>query len=129
MIKFPRFLKFAFVGAFGALVNTSLLYIFTEYFGIYYLLSSILAMEMAIIFQFALNDYWTFRDKRSSNLRIFFFRLLKSNLWRVAGIFVNVSVLYVLTEFFGVYYIFSNFIGIGCAFVFNYSMESKLTWR
>ncbi|AIG97495.1 GtrA family protein [Archaeoglobus sp.] len=129
MIEFLRLLKFASVGAFGALINTLLLYIFTEYFRIYYIVSSVLAIEVAIVIQFTLNDYWTFKDKRSTNVRIFLFRLLKSNLWRVAGIFVNISILYVLTELFKIYYIFSNFIGIGCAFIFNYIMESKLTWR
>ncbi|WP_086975706.1 GtrA family protein [Archaeoglobus fulgidus] len=129
MIEFLRLLKFASVGAFGALINTLLLYIFTEYFRIYYIVSSVLAIEVAIVVQFTLNDRWTFKDKRSTNVRIFLFRLLKSNLWRVAGIFVNISILYVLTELFKIYYIFSNFIGIGCAFIFNYIMESKLTWR
>ncbi|AAB90627.1 GtrA family protein [Archaeoglobus fulgidus] len=129
MIEFLRLLKFASVGAFGALINTLILYIFTEYFRVYYIVSSILAIEIAIVVQFILNDRWTFRDKRSSDLRLFLFRLLKSNLWRVAGIFVNISILYVLTELFKIYYIFSNFVGIGCAFIFNYIMESKLTWR
>jgi dolichol-phosphate mannosyltransferase len=128
-MKIPRLLKFALVGAAGAIINTSLLYILTEFCRLYYLLSSLIALEVAIFFQFIANDFWTFREKRSSSLSLFFQRLLKSNLWRLLGIGVNIFVLYSLTEFLGLYYILSNIAGIFCAFTLNYTLESRLTWR
>lgn len=125
----PRIFKFALVGGLGAVINSSLLYIFTEFLKLYYLLSSIFAIECAIVIQFILNDLWTFRDRKSRNVRVIVTRLMKSNLWRTIGIFINILVLYILTEFFGVYYIISNLAGILCAFIFNYFFESRLTWR
>lgn len=129
MIDFWRLFKFAIIGGIGATLNTSLLYVFTESLGLYYLVSSILAVEIAIVFQFTLNDFWTFRDRRSNSIKIFIWRLVKSNVWRTFGMAVNVSILFILTEFFGVYYIVSNFAGIFCAFLINYFLENKLTWK
>lgn len=128
-MRIPRLFKFSLVGAAGAIVNTSLLYILTEFCRLYYLVSSIIALEIAIVFQFVANDFWTFREKRSSSLSVFFQRLLKSNLWRLLGIAVNIFILYSLTEFLGLYYILSNIAGIFCAFALNYTLESRLTWR
>lgn len=125
----PRIFKFALVGGLGAVINSSFLYLFTEYFGLFYLISSVLSIEIAIVMQFVLNDFWTFRDRRSRSVGVILIRLMKSNLWRTMGMAVNILVLYILTEFFGVYYIISNFAGILCAFTFNYIFESRLTWR
>jgi dolichol-phosphate mannosyltransferase len=125
---FIRLIRFSIVGVIGAGINTGLLWLFTDLAGIYYLLSSAIAIEIAILIQFLLNDRWTFKEKKTKGVKQFIVRILKSNLWRSGGLVVNIGVLYLLTEYAGIYYLTSNIFGIFCAFLWNYLFESRLTW-
>ena len=126
--NFERLLKFSVVGAFGALINSFFLWLFTEIAGIFYLFSSLVAIEIAIFVQFMLNDRWTFHERRTKGWSEFFKRILKSNIWRAGGIALNIAVLFLLTEYAHIYYLLSNIFGILCAFISNYILESRLTW-
>jgi len=123
-----RLFKFSIVGGIGAVINTGLLWLFTEVAGIYYLYSSIVAIEIAILMQFIMNDRWTFKEQKTTQVAQFITRLVKSNIWRSGGLAVNIGVLYLLTEYAGVYYLLSNIVGIFCAFLLNYLLESRFTW-
>ena len=123
-----RLTKFSIVGAIGAGINTGFLWVFTDVAGIFYLYSSAIAIEIAIILQFLMNDRWTFKEQKTTHVEQFIKRILKSNLWRSGGLVVNIGVLYFLTEYVGVYYLLSNIVGIICAFLLNYLFESRLTW-
>jgi len=57
------------VGVIGAVINTGLLWLFTDLVGIYYLFSSAIAIEIGIIIQFLLNDRWTFREKKTNGYK------------------------------------------------------------
>jgi dolichol-phosphate mannosyltransferase len=123
-----RLIKFSIVGGIGAGINTGFLWLFTDLAGIYYLYSSVVAIEIAILMQFLMNDRWTFKEQRTTHVAQLMTRILKSNIWRSGGLVVNVGVLYFLTEYADVYYLLSNIVGIFCAFLLNYLMESRLTW-
>jgi len=41
---------------------------------------------------------------------------------------INVMVLYVLTQYFGIYYLVSNFIGIVCGFLTNFLLSNHWAW-
>jgi dolichol-phosphate mannosyltransferase len=125
---FFRMIKFSIVGVIGAGINTGFLWILTDLAGLYYLFSSVVAIEIAIMMQFMMNDRWTFRDRKTTGAGQFIKRIFKSNLWRSGGLAVNVGILYLFTAYIGVYYLLSNIFGIICAFSLNYILESRLTW-
>ena len=120
-----RFLKFCVVGASGVVVNEGLLFVLTEYVGLFYILSSIIGMEIAIITNFILNDSWTFRDKNNGT---FFSRLLRWNSARFLTVLVNLFVLWALTTL-GMHYLISNLFGIALATGLAYAMSSKWVWK
>ena len=61
-----RALRFGTVGASGILVNTALLAFLTEVVGIYWLLSAILATQGSSLWNFALTEFWVFRERRAT---------------------------------------------------------------
>jgi dolichol-phosphate mannosyltransferase len=124
-----RLLRFILVGTFGAVLNTGLLWFFTGFWKIYYLLSSLCSIELCILFQFFLNDRWTFHDRKTRTAKQLIQRVFLSNTWRTGGILINLGILWLLTEFQGINYLVSNGIGILAAFLFNYLLESKFTWK
>jgi dolichol-phosphate mannosyltransferase len=124
-----RFLKFCAVGLSGVLVNIGLLWLLTEFAGLFYLLSAAISIESSIISNFVLNDYFTFRDRRSPQAKSFLSRLLKFNLVSLAGLGINMAVLWLLTEVFGIYYLLSNLCGIAVATLWNYLVNTWWTWK
>ncbi len=124
-----RFLKFCAVGLSGVLVNMSLLWLLTEFVGLFYLLSAAIGIETSIISNFILNDYITFPDRRPSGVKPFFNRLVKFNLVSLAGLGFNIGVLWLLTEVFGIYYLLSNLCGIAVATLWNYLANTWWTWK
>jgi len=123
-----RLVKFSIVGVIGAGINTGFLWVLTDVARLYYLFSSVVAIEIAILMQFLMNDRWTFKETKTQHVEQFIKRVFKSNVWRSGGLAVNIGVLYLLTEYMGVYYLLSNIVGIICAFLLNYILESRLTW-
>jgi putative flippase GtrA len=123
-----RFLKFATVGASGVVVNQGLLWFFTEIVGLYYLFSAAIGIEISIITNFILNEKWTFRD-RSKGKKGILRRGVKFNAVSVAGLVINISVLFAFTEYLGIHYLTSNLIGICATFLWNYFVNLGWTWK
>jgi len=124
-----RFAKFCLVGLSGVLVNMGLLWLLTEFAGLFYLLSAAISIESSTLSNFILNDHFTFHDRRSPTLKSFLSRLVKFNLVSLAGLMLNMGVLWLLTEVFGVYYLLSNLCGIVVATLWNYLVNTWWTWR
>lgn len=129
--QFARFFRFCTVGLSGVFVNEGALKCFTETVGLYYVYSSVLAAEIAIVSNFLLNEFWTFRDWSSkrpgmeNRLRRFF----KFNLICALGVILNVAVLWALTDLAGLYYLISNLFGIAVSTIWNYGLNSNITWE
>lgn len=120
-------LKFAAVGISGIAVNMGFLWVFTEFAGLNYKISSPFAVELSIIWNFFLNNYWTFIGTK--NKSGFFKRIGKFHLTAMLGFAINYFILVLLTEKFAVHYLISNLIGIFIAFFWNYFINVKWTWR
>jgi dolichol-phosphate mannosyltransferase len=124
---YTRFLKFSLVGFSGVLVNTGLLYVLTAYLGVVYFISSIFAIELSILSNFLLNDIWTWRDRTK---KTFWKRLLQYHISvGITAVLVNWVILILLTEFFGLYYMISNLIGIACGTLANYLINDLWTFK
>ncbi|NPA62370.1 MAG: glycosyltransferase family 2 protein [Methanococci archaeon] len=123
--EFLRMLKFGFVGFLGIFVNIGVLYILTEIFGIYYLISGIIAVELSILHNFLWNYFWTFKDRNNKFLN----SLCKYNLSCLISMVINILVLYTLTQYFGIYYIISDLIGIICGFLANYLLSNHWAFK
>ena len=124
-----RFIKFCLVGLSGILVNMGLLWLMTEVAGLFYLLSAAISIETSIVSNFILNDFFTFPDRRLRGAKPFFSRLLKFNLVSLIGLSLNMGVLLLLTNVFGVYYLISNLCGIAAATLWNYLFNTWWTWK
>lgn len=127
--ELTRFVRFCLVGASGILVNMGLLWLLTEVAGLFYLFSAAVSIESSIISNFALNDFFTFPDRRAPGTKPFLRRLVKFNLVSLAGLGLNMAVLWTLTDLFGVYYLLSNLCGIVVATLWNYLVNFWWTWK
>ncbi len=117
-----RILKFACVGCIGIAVNTVVLYILSRWLGLPLAASSAIAVELAIISNYFINDRWTFA-RRAISVR----RFAKFNVASLSGLSVNVATVWLLTRL-GIYFIAANLVGIPLGFASNYALSSAWVW-
>ncbi|MCP4632560.1 MAG: GtrA family protein [candidate division Zixibacteria bacterium] len=125
-----RFLKFSVVGFTGVVVNMGLLYILTERFALYYMISSGIAIGTSIFSNFIINDLWTWGDRKKFTKTGYFTRMFKYHV--SAGIAASVGnflSLVVLTEIAGIYYIISNLVGIAVGVIINFLLNDRWTYK
>lgn len=122
-----RVLKFFAVGLSGFIVNMGVLYVLSEFFNIYYIVSSIIAIEISILTNFILNDLWTWGDRAKKSL---FNRLIQYHISvGITAILINWLFLIFFTEVIGVYYLISNLIGIAAGTLFNFIINDIWTFK
>ncbi len=124
-----RILKFALVGLSGVFVNLGILWMLTDIVGFYYLLSAVFSIEASIISNFVMNDVWTFRDRKKKGFGEWLKRMAKFNVVSLPSFPMQMVVMGVLKEFFGVYYLLAAFFGILIVFIWNFVANTLWTWR
>jgi dolichol-phosphate mannosyltransferase len=128
-----RFLKFIGVGLSGVVVNEGILALTTLFTTWSKYVAEIPGIEVSIITNFILNDYFTFRDRRTGQNSAFFSRLLRFNLISIVGVLINIGIYSLITGVFGLDNLpgrlLANFIGIVVAFLWNYLVNNVWTWK
>lgn len=61
--RHSRIIKFAIVGGSGTTIYMSLLYILTEWVGLWYMASAAVGIGVVFFYSYNLNSRWTFRDR------------------------------------------------------------------
>ncbi len=134
-LGFPmgRFIRFGCVGLSGVFVDMAVFYLLSDPTTLAWGLtrSKIIAAEAAIINNFLWNDRWTFGDiaSRQKGWRRRFKRLVKFNLICLAGLILNVLLLNLLFNLFGINRYVANLIAIAIVTLWNFWMNLKLSWR
>lgn len=123
--EFVKICKFAAVGLTGVGVNLAILYTLVDIAGFDTILSALVSIETSILWNFILNDTWTFT--RSSE-HSFMSRVIRFNSICAIGAVVNICI-YIALIGAGVWYIASETVAIICAFLFNYALNRVHTWK
>ncbi len=129
-LPMKRFLSYGLVGLSGVFVDMSIFYLLgTIGWGL--TSSKIVSSEVAVLNNFLWNDLWTFRD--ISSLQVGWGRLvkrfLKFNLICLIGIGLNLIILNILYNYFGINKNLANLIAIAIVTIWNFWFNLKLSWR
>ncbi len=129
-VPVKRFLSYGLVGLSGVFVDMSIFYLLgTMGWGL--TSSKIISSEVAVLNNFLWNDIWTFRDISSlqAGWGKLIKRFLKFNLICLIGIGLNLIILNILYNYFGVDKNLANLIAIAIVTVWNFWFNLKLSWR
>jgi putative flippase GtrA len=112
--------RFGAVGLSGIVVNQLALALFTEVFGVVYLISAVLATQASTVSNFLGTEYWAFSGReRHRSLRTRFLSFLALN---NATLLLRIPLLALFAEVFGINYLVANFatliITFGVRFLF-----------
>lgn len=121
-----RFAGFAVVGATGILVNSLVLYLGTDKFHLYYLLSAAAATVLSTLWNFSLTELLVYHSQAQSQGR-----LKRMGLFFVMNLIalgLRTPVIYLLTTVLGVYYVLSNLISLIILTVLRFLLADNLIW-
>jgi dolichol-phosphate mannosyltransferase len=126
-LNFKTIIKFAFAGGTGAIIILLITWLLTEKTGLWYIYSAAISIELSILWAFTLNTKYTFKHNFKNSNDILK-SLAKYHVTALGGMIINLTVLYFLTNYFQIYYLLSEFIGIAVAFSFNYLASNRYVW-
>ncbi|KJE49751.1 MULTISPECIES: GtrA family protein [Acidiplasma] len=120
ILKRGTILRYSIIGLSGIAVNEGFLFLLHPYLG--NILSIIPAIEISIIYNFFMNNRFTFNGHG-----MFLKRLFKYNIFNLIGYGVNLLIYY-FAIFENVSIYIADLLGIIVAFIITYSTASFLVW-
>ena len=121
----PYIGKFSLVGISGIFVNQGCLTFLVSVLEFDIAVAGIIAIELSILSNFFLNNFWTWKEKREST---FITRLIKYHMVTFISGGVNYFILLILTSM-GLHYFISNLIGIGFGTLVNFILNHFWTFK
>jgi putative flippase GtrA len=126
LIKKRRlFLGYFIIGGVATIIDMGLLFIFVEYFKIWYIYSSIMSFMIAAIFNFSMNKYFNFRNKSNK----IFVQFVMFALVALVGVILNTILLYILVEFVKLWYMIAKIITAAIVLFWNYNINKRFTFK
>ncbi|MCK9579851.1 MAG: GtrA family protein [Methanoregula sp.] len=120
-----RIFWFIGVGAIASVTDICLLWIFCEWFGIWYLLASAISYCIGILVSYCLNKVLTFHDYNRHYVRQFStFTIISASC-----LLVNVCIIWLGVTFLALNYLVAKVIATFCAVFWNYYGQSRITFR
>src|SRR3990167_8470652 len=125
--RYRTFFKFSTVGVSNTIVDFGLFYALTRVTKMDLLIANPISVETAIIWSFFWNNLWTFskiKNQRPLAIRFFIFQFVS-----LGALILSQDVLFILNRFLGVFDLFAKAATIPAVLIFNYSLNSRWTFR
>lgn len=123
LVRRKRFVMYATIGAFGAVLDLGL-FVFLHSLGFSLLLANVIATSCAVIHNFAWHHFVTFKEHDQTP----HVALVKFISVSLAGIAFN-SVIVLAGVSLGLFPAIAKIVAIGCVTVWNYLMNTRVTFR
>lgn len=118
-----RLVRYLISGGTGAAVDFGLLFALTDWLGLWYLASAVIAFVVAFGVSFVLQKLWTFRDRATDRVKrqlAFYLAVALANL------VLNTALVFVFVEYAGLYYLFAQFLAAGLIAVSSFFIYRRL---
>jgi len=127
--KFRRFIQFTLVGGTGNIWHYGLLWALTEYAGLWYGFSLVIAIFVAMTNNYLINHYWTFRGEREANknLLLGWVKFIGNSAIGDYGIALPLTI--GLASGLGVWYMLASAFASVAALFFKYFVSKNWIWK
>lgn len=121
--QISEFMGYAIVGGIATVVDVGSLYVITEFFGIYYLLSNVASFGLGLLTNYGLSIRFVFKHRKMRDARAEFAIFAGVG---IAGLVLNTGLLWLFTSLIGIYYLISKGMAVILVFLFNYFVRKYL---
>lgn len=118
-------MRYAIAGGVGVVANAATLYVATEFFGLWYLASAVVAYVVGLIVAFSLQKFWTFHQ-HAGNMRLQFTTYTAVSL---VNLVLNLSFLYVAVELLGLWYFGSQLFVLAIMALLSFLVNRNFTFK
>ena len=120
-------LKFGFVGGLGIFLNQYVLFVLTGIYNVYFLFGAILSSQVAVLVNFALNNFLVFRSRESAGGLVK--KVLLFNAVSSSDLLVRIPLLWGLTSALGISFLYTaNLVSILVTFGGRFLVSEKKIW-
>jgi len=112
-----QFFRYIFVGGLAFIIDIGFLYILTNFFGYYYLISAAISFTLGLIANYLLSTHWVFNKHNLNNLTLEF------SIFTVIGIIglgLNELFIWVFTAELNIYYLTSKIFAAALILIWNF---------
>lgn len=117
-----QFIKYFFASGIALFADISILFILTEYFNVYYIVSATISFFAGIAITYVFSKLYIFTKTKIYNKINEFTVFLVIG---IIGLILNNIFLYIFTEYFGIYYMLSKIFVIIVTYLWNYFARKK----
>lgn len=121
------FIRFSLVGAVGFLVNLAGLFMLFDLAGFPIWVAQLLAAECALISNFTLHHFWTYRQQSGGKRKRILLAQFHLSFW--SGALINTAIVVSAVEVFHVHYFFGLIAGSATALFWNFFWTKFYIWR
>ena len=120
-----RFIFFSISGSVSLFTDVSLLYILTDIFNVWYLLSATISFLIASLVHFTILRLWVFEHNKVNHWKQFsyFFSIHTANL------ILGLTLLYLLVEYAGAWYILAKILTVSVTVFSNFFLQRRFTFN
>lgn len=122
------FMKYAIVGLTGVVVNQGMVWVSLNILGLDESDALITGIETSILTNFFLNNYWTFRKVKLKGAKQLIRGIVSFNAICLGGAIINYATAVFAVDHLGQNIYVGNFLGIVMATLWNYLVNSSVTW-
>lgn len=122
-----QFFRYAFVGGVAAFADLGVLYVLTEVFMIYHLISGVVGFVAGLSVNFLLSKIFVFsgeKNKHSASTEFIVYAIIG-----VIGLLLTELIMYAMTDIAGLYFMISKIVATGVVFVWNFVARKITLYR
>lgn len=133
LVELSRFFKFAIVGGTGLLIQTLIYLLLSSYTKTFSpAIATVIGGQFAILSNFILNNFWTFKDRQLTDIKAVFLKLIQFYLTsNIAVLFIQGGIMKlgeILTS--GSIFIHGFYIlALTLTLLFNFTIYNKYIWK
>ena len=119
-----QFIVYSFVALIPASIDFSILYFLTEFLELYYVYAFVFAFSVGSLISYVCQKTLTFKNESEKYT-------LQFTLFALLGIFallVNLAIVFLLVEFFSIYYLWAKAIAILIVVVLNFLLHKYISF-
>lgn len=121
-----RILRFLISGGISLGTDLVLLYIFTDIFGIWYLVSAVAAFILAFFVSFTLHKFWTFGDHSRDGIHM---QMGTYFLVAAANLGLNTMLVFAFVEWAGVHYLLAQIVASALIAIESFFIYQRFIFR
>ena len=120
-----KFIRYVIIGSFATSVNLVLMFILTSILGLYYMLSLFISYPIGTFTHFFMNKYLNFKNRTSRPAK----QLIVYWSINLSGLVITATIMYILVEFVGIWYLIANVIASCIVVIYSFHMHKRITFR